>query len=93
MKLRVLPYITVEVDDGLRRRLRSSGERFRINIRAYLRSAADDVGTASDRVRLMCDNAVERVDSAVASVNNRIAPESQPDPEHGAEPVRRLQAV
>ena len=74
MKLRVLPYVTVEIDDRLRRRLRITGERVRINVRAYLRSAADDVDTAGDRVRGMCDRAVDRVDSVVASVNDKLGP-------------------
>ncbi len=78
MKLQVLPYVTVEVDDRLRRRLRVAGERARITIRAYLRSAADDVDDAGERVRGMCDRAVDRVDSVVANVNNRIAPEPEP---------------
>src|SRR6185437_4555556 len=54
MKLQVLPYVTVEVDDRLRRRLRRAGERLRINVRAYLLSAADDVdsvvATVNDRL-------------------------------------------
>ncbi|BBZ20071.1 hypothetical protein [Mycolicibacterium gadium] len=74
MKLRVLPYVTVEVDDRLRRRLRAKGERLRLNVRAYLLSAADDVDTASDRVRGLCDRAVYRVDAAVAGVNDKNAP-------------------
>lgn len=78
MKVQVLPYVTVEVDDRLRRRLRLAGERLRVNLRAYLRSAADDVDTvvdtAGDRVRGMCDRAVTRVDSVVAGVNDRIGP-------------------
>lgn len=78
MKLQVLPYVTVEVDDRLRRRLRVAGERARITIRAYLRSAADDVDDAGERVRGMCDRAVDRVDSVVATVNDRIAPEPEP---------------
>jgi hypothetical protein len=76
MKLRVLPYVTVEVDDRLRRRLRAKGERLRLNVRAYLRSAADDVDAASDKVRGLCDRAVDRVDAAVAGVNDKIAPSS-----------------
>ncbi|BBX19637.1 hypothetical protein CRI77_17540 [Mycolicibacterium duvalii] len=75
MKLQVLPYLTVEVDDQVRHRLRGAGERLRVNLRAYLRSAADDVDAAGDRVRGLCDRAVHRVDSVVASVNERIAPE------------------
>ncbi|UXA17950.1 hypothetical protein [Mycobacterium sp. SMC-4] len=75
MKLQVLPYVTVEVDDRARRRLRVVGERLRVNLRAYLLSAADEVDAAGDRVRGLCDRAVNRVDSAVASVNDRIAPE------------------
>jgi hypothetical protein len=74
MKLQVLPYVTVEIDDRLRRRVRRAGERLRVNVRAYLLSAADDVDAASDRVRGLCDRAVNRVDSVVASVNDRIAP-------------------
>jgi hypothetical protein len=84
MKHQVLPYVTVEIDDRLRRRLRRAGERLRLNVRAYLRSAADDVDvavdTAGDRVRGLCDRAVNRVDSVVASVNDRIAPEPPATP-------------
>jgi hypothetical protein len=74
MKLQVLPYVTIEVDDRLRRRVRRAGERLRVNVRAYLLSAADDVDTAGDKVRGLCDRAVNRVDSVVASVNDKIAP-------------------
>jgi hypothetical protein len=77
MKLRVMPYVTVEIDDRLRRRARSAGERLRLNVRAYLLSAADDVGAASDKVRGLCDRAVNRVDTVVATVNDRIAPENE----------------
>lgn len=73
MKLQVLPYVTVEVDDRLRRRLRRAGERFRVNVRAYLLSAADDVDTA-------VDSAIRRVDSVVAGVNNKISPDSGQQP-------------
>ena len=85
MRFRLLPYVTVEVDDRLRQRARRVGERIRINVRAYLRSAADDVETASGRVRDLCDNAVNRVDSAVASVNDRIAPEPSAAQEPGGQ--------
>lgn len=79
MKLQVLPYVTVEIDDRLRRRLSYAGERLRLNVRAYLLSAADDVDVASDKVRGLCDRAVNRVDSVVATVNHKIAPaEKQP---------------
>jgi ribosome recycling factor len=84
MKLQVLPYVTVEIDDRLRRRVRRVGERLRVNVRAYLLSAADDVDTASDKVRGLCDRAVNRVDSVVASVNDKIAP---------TEPAPRLHLV
>ncbi|OBB39038.1 hypothetical protein [Mycobacterium sp. 852002-51961_SCH5331710] len=77
MKLRVMPYVTVEIDDRLRRRVRSAGERLRVNVRAYLLSAADEVDTASDKVRGLCDRAVNRVDTVVATVNDRIAPERE----------------
>ncbi|MDH6195442.1 hypothetical protein M2272_002082 [Mycobacterium frederiksbergense] len=102
MRFRVLPYVTVEVDDRARLRLRNAGERLRINLRAYLRSAADEVETASGRVRDLCDTAVNRVDSAVATVNDKIAPSPQPGPEaHHLEapgtaeplPRRHLQVV
>lgn len=78
MKLRVMPYVTVEIDDRLRRRMRNAGERLRLNVRAYLLSAADDVDAASDKVRGLCDRAVNRVDSVVATVNDRIAPTEVP---------------
>lgn len=74
MKLRVLPYVTVEVDDRVRRRLRLRAERLRVSLRAYLLSAADDVDAAGDRVRGTIDRAVNRVDSAVATVNDKIGP-------------------
>lgn len=76
MRYRLMPYITLEVDDRLRRRLRSVGEQVRVTVRAYLLSAADDVDNAGDRVRGMCDKAVHRVDTVVASVNDKIAPSS-----------------
>jgi hypothetical protein len=72
MKLQVLPYVTVEIDDRLRRRVRRAGERLRVNVRAYLLSAADDVDAAGDRVRDLCDRAVNRVDSVVERVNDRL---------------------
>ena len=78
MKLQVLPYVTVEIDDRLRRRARRAGERLRVNVRAHLRSAADDVDVATYRVRGLCDRAVNRVDSVVASVNDKIAPTEEP---------------
>jgi hypothetical protein len=79
MRLQVLRYVTVEIDDRLRRRVRRSGERLRVNVRAYLLSAADDVDAAGDGVRDLCDRAVNRVDSVVATVNDRLgAEEAQP---------------
>lgn len=90
MKLRVLPYVTVEVDDRLRRRMRLAGERWRTNMRAYLLSAADDVDTAvdtaGDRVRGLCDRAVNRIDSVAATVTDKIGPQApaqstQPEPQ------------
>jgi hypothetical protein len=77
MKLRVMPYVTVEIDDRVRRRARRAGERMGRNVRAYLMSAADDVDAASDKVRGLCDRAVLRVDAVVANVNDRIAPEQR----------------
>jgi hypothetical protein len=74
MKLQVLPYVTVEIDDRVRRRARRAGDRLRVNLRAYLLSAADDVDAAGERVRGLCDRAVNRVDSVVERVNDKIAP-------------------
>ena len=90
MKLQVLPYVSVEIDDRLRRRLRASGERLRINVRAYLRSAADDVDAAGDRVSGLCDRAVHRVDSAVAKVNDKIAPTTTPTAQPSSPPQLRV---
>lgn len=75
MRLKVLPYVTVEVDDRVRLRLRATAERLRLNVRAYLLSAADDVDTAGDKVRDMCDAAVHRVDDAVGKVTDRLGPQ------------------
>jgi hypothetical protein len=55
--------------------LRRAGERLRVNVRAYLLSAADDVDAAGDRVRNLCDRAVDRVDHVVATVNDRLGDE------------------
>lgn len=74
MRIKLLPYVTVEVDDRLRGRLRARGERLRIVVRGYLRSAADDVDAAGDKVRDLCDAAVTRVDDAVAKVNDKLDP-------------------
>lgn len=81
MKFQVLPYVAVEIDDRLRRRVRRAGERLRVNVRAYLLSAADDVDAASERVRGLCDRAVDRVDSVVATVNDKIAPTTEQQPQ------------
>jgi hypothetical protein len=74
MAIRILPYVTVEVDERLRRRVRYATDRLRINVRSYLLSAADDVDTAGDKVRGLCDAAVNRVDTVVAKVGDRIDP-------------------
>jgi hypothetical protein len=74
MAFRVLPYITVDVDERLRRRVRFATDRLRVNVRSYLLSAADDVDTAGNRVRDLCDAAVNRVDTVVAKVSDRIDP-------------------
>jgi len=80
MRLQVLPYVTVEVDDRFRHRLRRAGERVRVNVRAYLLSAADDVDAAGDKVRDLCDRAVNRVDSVVATVNDRLGDDEPQQP-------------
>ncbi|MBV8346162.1 MAG: hypothetical protein JOZ49_01105, partial [Mycolicibacterium sp.] len=46
-----LPYVTVEVDDRVRQRLARIGDQWRINLTAYMRSAADDLGLAGENVR------------------------------------------
>jgi hypothetical protein len=81
MAFRVLPYITVDVDDRLRRRVRFATDRLRVNVRSYLLSAADDVDTAGNRVRDLCDAAVNRVDTVVAKVSDRIDPAAVQDVE------------
>jgi hypothetical protein len=80
MKLQLLPSVTVEIDDRLRRRLRRAGERLPITVRAYLLSAADDVDAAGDKVRDLCDRAVNRVDSVVATVNDRLGDDESQQP-------------
>ncbi|MDT5250900.1 MAG: hypothetical protein QOJ28_3534 [Mycobacterium sp.] len=89
MRLKVLPYVTVEVDDRVRRRLRAKGERMRLNVRAYLLSAADDVDAAGDKVRGMCDAAVHRVDDAVGRVADRLGPDGA---NSGADSDARVEA-
>jgi hypothetical protein len=74
MRIKPLPYVTIEVDDRFRRRLRCAGERLRLNVRAYLLSAADDVDAAGDKVRDLCDAAVTRVDAVVSKVNDKLDP-------------------
>lgn len=70
----MLPYVTFEVDERLRRRVREVADRLRVNVRSYLLSAADDVDAAGDTVRGLCDAAADRVDTMVAKVNDRIDP-------------------
>lgn len=79
-------YVTVEVDERLRERLAFTVDRLRFNLTAYLRSASDDLGSASQRLRGMCDRAAERVDVTLATVNDRIDPAETPT-------ERRLTAV
>jgi arylsulfatase A-like enzyme len=47
----------------------------RLNVRAYLLSAADDVDSAGDKVRGTFAAAVDRVDDAVGRVTDRLGPE------------------
>lgn len=88
MRLKVLPYVTVEVDDRLRRRVRAATERLRVNLRAQLLSAADDVDTAGERVRGTLGAAVHRVDDAVGRVADRIGP----PPDTSTDPGVRVEA-
>lgn len=70
-----LPYITVMVDDRLRRRLAYAGERLRVTVTAYLRNAADDVDGMGRKATAACQTAAARVDTAMAAANTRIAAE------------------
>lgn len=94
MRIKVLPYVTVEVDDRLRGRIRARVERLRVNVRAHLLSAADDVDTAGDKVRDLCDAAVTKVDVAVAKVSDKLEPTSKSTPTAGpaGESDARLEA-
>jgi arylsulfatase A-like enzyme len=83
MRIKVLPYVTVDVDDRLRMRLRATAERMRLTVRAYLLSAADDVDTAGDKVRGRFAAAVDRVDDAVGKVTDRLGDENV-DPRDGS---------
>jgi hypothetical protein len=67
-------YVTIEVDDRLRRRLAFTVDRVRANVTAYLRIASDDVGAASQRLRGVCDRAANKVDVTLTTVNDRIDP-------------------
>jgi hypothetical protein len=84
MAIRVLPYVTVDVDERLRRRVRHATDRLRINVRSYVLSAADDVDTAGAKVRDLCDAAVNRVDDVVAKVTDRIDPAARRDVDEDA---------
>jgi hypothetical protein len=85
MKIR-FRYVTVEVDDRVRHRLGLAVDRVRANVTAVLRVASDDVGTASQRLRGVCDRAADKVDLTLSSMNDRIDPVD-------TEPERRLTAV
>ena len=80
MAIRVLRYVTVDIDERLRRRVRRSADRLRVNVRSHLLSAADDVDAAGERVRGLCDAAVHRVDDVVSRLNDRIDPAGTPAP-------------
>ena len=75
-----MPFVAVEVDEGWCHRLRYFGDQLRIIVTAYLRSAADDIDAAGDKVRGLCDAAVNRVSTVAATVDDRIAP-TQPQRE------------
>ena len=95
MGIRVLPYVTINVDEKLRRRVRRTTDRLRLNLRSYLLSAADDVDTAGEKVRDMCGAAVQRVDTVVNRVNDRIDPAGTPEDDAAPQPAKgaRLEAV
>lgn len=74
MKIRTR-YVTVEVNDGgVRERIAFAGDRLRTDVTAYMRSAADDVGTVGDRLRARFLRAANRVNTALAAGSDRIAP-------------------
>jgi hypothetical protein len=95
MAIRILPYVTVEVDERLRRRVRRVADTVRLNVRSYLLSAADDVDTAGEKVRDLCGAAVQRVDTVVNRVNDRIDPAGTPEDDAAPQPEKgaRLEAV
>jgi arylsulfatase A-like enzyme len=91
MRLKVLPYVTVEIDDRVRQRVRAFAERLRLNVRAAVLSAADDVDTAGGRVRDRFDAAVHRVDDAVGRATDRLGPDGAPS-RHRSDTGVRLEA-
>jgi hypothetical protein len=64
-------------------------------VRSYLLSAADDVDTAGEKVRDLCGAAVQRVDTVVNRVNDRIDPAGTPEDDAAPQPAKgaRLEAV
>jgi hypothetical protein len=95
MAIRILPYVTLEVDERLRRRVRRVADRVRLNVRSHLLSAADDVDTAGEKVRDLCGAAVQRVDTVVNRVNDRIDPAGTAEDDAAPQPAKgaRLEAV
>jgi hypothetical protein len=61
MKLRVLPYVTVEIDDRLRRRVRRRVERVHRNVRAHLLSAVVNDRIAPESVEGQAPSAAPRL--------------------------------
>ncbi len=82
MRIKVLPYVTIEIDQAWRRRLSDTGERARLAATAYVRSAADDVDLAGGKVRGLCDAAVDRINAFAASVDDKVAPADRSDRSH-----------
>lgn len=75
MRIRLTRHVTIDIDEQLRENVVLAVERFRTDVRGYLRSAVDDIDTAGARVRRLGEAAVTRFDSAVTRVNDRISPE------------------
>ena len=72
-----LPYVTVTVADRFRNRLAGVGDRLRVTLPAYLRTAAADDGGLGRKATAACQTAAVRVDTALAAANDRIATEPE----------------
>lgn len=70
-----LPYVTIMVDDRVRTRVARVGDRLRLALTGYLRTAADEADGLGRRASAACQTAATRVDTAMTAASNRIDPE------------------